>query len=74
MEKQFDSIEEVFEWFLENTFDKLSKEDKRKLKDAKYDFLKRKDNISERRMLKILEQYGFLKKHYTYQEKINKCR
>jgi len=63
---QFDTIEEAFEWFLENVFPKLSGDEKKKLKDAKYDFLARRDKMSQRRMLRVLNEYGELKTHFTY--------
>ena len=63
---QFDTIEEAFEWFLENIFPKLSGDEKRKLKDAKYNFLTEGRSMSQKRMLKILNEYGELKTHFTY--------
>jgi len=64
---QFDTIEEAFEWFLENVFPKLSSDEKRELKDAKYNFLTKGRSMSQKQILKILNEYGELKTHFTYE-------
>ena len=38
MKKEFESIQEAFQWFLENVYPSLKTEEKSKVKDAKYDF------------------------------------
>ena len=56
--QEFNSLQEAFAWFIENTFPKLPTPEKRKLKDIKYVFTQGK-YVSERKMLEIFEKYGF---------------
>ncbi len=63
---QFDTIEEAFGWFLENVYPELSSDEKKKLKDAKYNFLAKGRSMSQKKMLSILNEYGELKNHFTY--------
>lgn len=58
--KEFDTIEELFSWFIENVYDTLPSEQKMKIKDAKYEFQKR-GNISKKKMQSILDKYGEVK-------------
>ncbi|EAY24750.1 hypothetical protein [Microscilla marina] len=61
--KEFDNIEQIFGWFIENVYPTLTSEEKRKMKDAKYEFQKR-GNISKKKMQAILDQYGEIKMIY----------
>ncbi|MCU0443745.1 MAG: hypothetical protein MUE85_02430 [Microscillaceae bacterium] len=53
---QFNDLKAAFAWWLENEYPKLPTEDKKNLKYAKYDFVKR-NLISQDRILVILEKY-----------------
>jgi hypothetical protein len=66
---QFQTIEEAFEWFLENTFPELPTEDKRKLKDAKYAFYKDGLKVSTIRMKRILSEYGNFETYHIFDPK-----
>lgn len=57
---EFDTIEELFGWFIDNVYPTLTSEQKKKIKDAKYEFTKR-GNISNKRMRRILEIHGQIK-------------
>lgn len=59
MTKDFNSITEAFEWFMENVYPDLSPEQKQKLKDVKYDYYNpRRTGVSEKRMKRVLDQYN----------------
>lgn len=60
---EFDNIEQIFGWFIENVYPTLTSEEKRKMKDAKYEFTKR-GSISTKRMQRILDEYGKVKMIY----------
>ena len=64
---QFQTVEQAFEWFLENVFPTLSTEEKLKLKDAKYGFYKEGIRISHKRMVRIMNDYGKFGTLYTYE-------
>lgn len=66
---QFETIEQAFEWFLENVFPKLPTEEKRKLRTVKYDFYKEGLNVSTKRMTRVMNEYGNFVTWYEYQEK-----
>ena len=66
---QFQTIEQAFEWFLENTFPELPTEDKRKLKDAKYSFYKEGLKVSTIRMKRILNEYGDFHTYHVFDPK-----
>ena len=55
---QFQTIEQAFEWFLENVFPILPTEDKIKLKNAKHDFYKEGLRVSHKRMIRIMNEYA----------------
>jgi len=60
MTKDFKSITEAFEWFMENVYPELPPEQKHKLKDVKYDHYKRDDkNVSDKRMKKVLNEHNY---------------
>ena len=63
---QFKTIEEAFEWFLENVFPELPTEDKIKLRNAKYNFYKEGLGVSKARMIRVLNEYGELINLYEY--------
>ena len=54
---QFQTIEQAFEWFLENIYPDLPTENKMAIRDAKYIFYKEGRNISNKKMQRILEEY-----------------
>ncbi len=55
---QFDSLSEAFEWFWENVYPHLPSEQKTNaLRTAKYTYYKRDENVSEKRMRRILEAH-----------------
>jgi len=56
--KEFKSTEEAFVWFLENVFPKLSTKDKIKLKDVKYCYYSEDRKVSEKRMKRVLSEFG----------------
>jgi len=68
---QFDTIEDAFSWFLENVFPELPTETKIKLKDVKYDFKSKRHNFSQKRMTRILNEYGTFKTHYSFEKDEN---
>ena len=55
---QFQSIEQAFEWFLENVFPELPPNKKYALRDARYSFYKEGKKVSEKRMKRILDEQG----------------
>ena len=68
--KQFISIEEAFEWFLENVYKNLSADEKKgELTNAWRNYT-HKLGISSKKMALILERYGFeVKLLVTYKAK-----
>jgi len=65
--KEFNTIPEAFEWFMENVFPTLSTEAKIKLKDVKYDYYKRDDKkVSEKRMVRAMNENGRLEVAFRY--------
>ncbi len=67
---QFDTIEEAFEWFLENTLPKLTTEQKQKLKDAKHDYNTGRNKVSHKRMTRIMKEYGSFKTYHFYEDEL----
>ena len=67
--KEFNSIPEAFEWFLENVYPDLTTPEKRILRDAKYGFYKEGKTVSEKRMKKILSEYGIFEIVYRFSKK-----
>jgi len=63
---QFQTVEQAFEWFLENVYPDLPSEDKRKLRTAKYNFYKEGLGVSKARMMRVLSEYGELVTLYEY--------
>ena len=66
---QFQTIEQAFEWFLENVFPTLPTEEKIKLRTAKYSFYKEGLNVSKKRMARIMNEYGEFVNLYEYRDK-----
>ena len=66
---EFQTIEQAFEWFLENVFPELPTEDKIKLKDAKYAFYKEGMKVSINRMKRIMNEYGEFETFHTFKLK-----
>ena len=62
---QFQTIEQAFEWFLENVFPILPTPDKRKLKNVKYDFYKEGLKVSHKRMVRVMNEYAKFGTFYT---------
>lgn len=56
--KEFKSVKEAFEYFLENILPQLSPEKRRKLKDVKHDYYKEERKVSDIRMKRVLKEYG----------------
>ena len=55
---QFDTLPEAFEWFWENVYPHLpSKQKTPALRSAKYTYYKRDENVSEKRMRRILDEH-----------------
>lgn len=54
---EFTSIEETFQWFMENTYPKLPTEQKIKLKDVKYAYSNGR-SLSLKRKQRVLEEHG----------------
>ncbi|EAY28169.1 hypothetical protein [Microscilla marina] len=67
--QEFDTIEEAFRWFLENEYPKLSSKQKLEIKDAKYSFYKEGRKVSEKRMKRILSDYGYFSVVYRFEGK-----
>lgn len=67
--QEFKTITEAFEWFMENKLAELPAEERRKLKDVKYNYYKREGNVSEKRMQKVLNDYGTLETIHRYKFK-----
>ncbi|HAS39302.1 MAG TPA: hypothetical protein DCS93_02430 [Microscillaceae bacterium] len=65
---QFQTIEQAFEWFLENVYPNLSSEDKHILRNAKYAFYKEDLKISTKRMNRILREYSTFKVMYDVEK------
>jgi len=56
---QFDTLPEAFEWFWENIYPHLPSEQKTNtLRTAKYTYYKRNENVSEKRMRRILAEHA----------------
>ena len=55
---QFQTIEQAFEWFLENVYPGLSSEDKHILRNAKYAFYKEDLKVSTKRMMRVMNEYA----------------
>jgi hypothetical protein len=66
---QFQTIEQAFEWFLENVYPNLPTEEKRKLRTAKYSFYKEGLGVSKARMTRVMNEYGEFFTLYEYKEK-----
>jgi len=66
---EFDSIVQAFAWFWENIYPDLPVETKKKLRYIKYDYTSQRRNFSEKRMTKILNEYGFFKVRYILDRK-----
>ena len=64
--QEFNTIQEAFEWFMENKLEALPVEERRRLKDVKYNYYTREGNVSEKRMLKVLNDYGNLETIHRY--------
>lgn len=62
---QFQTIEQAFEWFLENVFPELPTPDKRKLKNVKYDYYKEGLKVSHKRMVRVMNEYAKFNTVYT---------
>ena len=59
MTKDFNSIKEAFDWFMENVYPNLSPEQKQKLKDVKYDYNNpKRGGVSEKRMQRVLTNHN----------------
>jgi len=65
--KEFESVEGAFRWFLENVFPKLPTEDKIKLRDVKYCYYSEDRRVSEKRMKRVLNEYGSFKVVYKFE-------
>lgn len=59
MSKSFSSIEEAFAWFLEHVYRDLPPEEKKGELVSAWRSFKFKQGISQKRMISILERYGF---------------
>ncbi|HAS45904.1 MAG TPA: hypothetical protein DCS93_35810 [Microscillaceae bacterium] len=66
---QFQTIEQAFEWFLENTYPQLTTEQKQKLRDAKHDYTTGRSKVSQKRMMRIMDEYGEFEIQYIYENK-----
>lgn len=67
----FDSAAEAFQWFFDNIYPDLSAEERRKLKDAKHDFESKRKGVSEKRMMRIMSEFGEVKCHVSFTKKEN---
>jgi len=65
---QFQTIEQAFEWFLENVYPNLSPEDKHYLRNARYSFYKEGMKVSAKRMDRILNEYSKFRVIYEVEE------
>ena len=64
MSQDFKSMTEAFEWFMGSVYPSLSTEQKRKLKDVKYNHYKRAEKgVSKKRMQKVLNDHGYSIEH-----------
>ncbi len=63
---QFQTVEQAFEWFLENVYPHLSTEEKQKYRNAKYEYYKEGLRVSHKRMIRIMDEYGEFGTLYTY--------
>ncbi len=59
MSKSFSSVEEAFAWFLENVYKHLPAEEKKGELVSAWRSFTFKQGISQKRMVSILERYGF---------------
>ena len=55
--EEFKTLNEAYQWFLENVYPGLPSETKYELRDAKYAFYKEGKKVSEKRMQRILADY-----------------
>jgi hypothetical protein len=59
MSKSFSSIEEAFAWYLEHVYKNLPPEEKKGELVSAWRSFKFNQGISQKRMISILERYGF---------------
>ncbi|EAY30569.1 hypothetical protein [Microscilla marina] len=55
---EFKTLHDAFEWFLENVYPQLSSEQKRRLKDVRYDFYAEGRKVSVNRMNRFLHEFS----------------
>lgn len=55
--KKFDDVEEAFQFFLADKYKKLSTADKMKVKDAKYNYLNKRQ-LTRDKMIEIMSTYS----------------
>ncbi|WP_299457952.1 hypothetical protein [uncultured Microscilla sp.] len=67
--QEFDTIEEAFRWFLENVFPELPTTSKVKLRDVKFSYYSEDRKVSEKRMKRVLSEYGEFKTVYQFTKK-----
>ena len=65
---EFDSVAQAFVWFWENVYPDLPVEAKKKLRYIKYDYFSQRRNFSEKRMINILNENGFFKIRYFFDQ------
>ncbi len=65
---QFQTLEQAFEWFLENTYPKLSPEDKYALRNVRYSYYKEGMKVSTKRMNRVLNEYSSFEVIYKVEE------
>ena len=68
---QFQTIEQAFEWFLENVFPELPTEAKIKLRNAKYEYYKEGINVSHKRMMRVMNEYADFEIFYDIKKSEN---
>jgi hypothetical protein len=66
---QFKTIEQAFEWFLENTYPDLPTEKKQKIKQVKYEYYKEGVSVSHKRMMRVMNEYADFEIFYDIKSK-----
>ncbi|HAS46256.1 MAG TPA: hypothetical protein DCS93_37595 [Microscillaceae bacterium] len=68
----FSTIEQAFEYFLENIYPNLSPAEKNKVKNTKYEYYKEGVKVSHKRMMRVMNEYADFEISYNIQPKSSK--
>lgn len=65
---QFQTLEQAFEWFLENVYPNLPPKDKHALRNVRYSYYKEGMKVSTKRMNRVLNEYSSFEVIYKVEE------